>query len=167
MVEDESSNTSCTGRVIHTPTTPGLITRTYMPLKHCQTSTFLTPPRLDDQQYKEALKIPKRTPIPLPLWPPTPTTTALHFAASFKALATTQLASTSVTNFEPATVAPLNKFSLDPLSHSSQCPTLPPPFLFHPALHLQSMTLTILPTLSPLLPLKAQLIRKWLCPMSR
>ena len=91
MVEDESSNTSCTGRAIHTPTTPGLITKTYTLPKHCQTFTFLTPLRLDDQQYKEALEIPKRILIPSLLWLPTLTTTAPAYDDSFKLATRTTL----------------------------------------------------------------------------
>ena len=36
MAEDENFNTLCIGRVIHTLTTPGLITRTYTPQTHWQ-----------------------------------------------------------------------------------------------------------------------------------
>ena len=163
MVEDDSSNTSCIGRAIHTPTTPGLITRTYTLLKRCQTFTLLTPLRLDDQQYKEALEIPKRILILLPLWPLTPTTTALHFAASFKALATTRSTSTSVTNSNVATAAPLKKFSP---AHHSPCPPILP-FLFHPALHPQSTALATPPTLLPLPLLKARPNQKWPFPTSK
>jgi len=38
MAEDKNFNTLCTGRAIHTPTTPGLITKTYMLPMHWQTS---------------------------------------------------------------------------------------------------------------------------------
>ena len=64
MAEDTNSNTSCIGRVIYTLTTPGLITRTYMPPTHCQTSTFQTPLWLDDLQYKETIKIPQMNSYP-------------------------------------------------------------------------------------------------------
>ena len=68
MAEDKGSNTSCIGRAIHTLTTPGLITRTYTPRMHCQTFTFQTPLWLDNQQYKEAIEIPKQILIPSLLW---------------------------------------------------------------------------------------------------
>jgi len=51
MVKDTSSNTLCIGKATHTLTTPGLITKTYMPPMHCQTSIFQTLLQLDDLQY--------------------------------------------------------------------------------------------------------------------
>ena len=163
MVEDENSNTSYTGRAIHTPMTPGLITRTYTPRKHCQIFTFLTPLRLDDQQYKKALETPKRIPILLPVWPLTPTTIALHSIAFFKASATTRLTFTSVTSSNVVTFAPLKK-SL-PAPHSPCPPILPS--LFHPALHPQSTALATPPTLLPLPLLKARPNQKWPFPTSK
>ena len=158
MVEDENFNTSCTGKVIHTLTTPGLITRTYMLLKHCQTFIFLTPPQLDDQQYKELLEIPKRILIPSPLWPLTPTTTTLVFDDSSKlATQTTSLLNTS--DFKLVTSAPMNKSSPYPPPQLLQCPIPPPPYLFHLALHPLTLSLPLL--------LKAQLTQKWLFPMNR
>ena len=165
MVEDESSNTLCTGRVIHTPTIPGLITKTYMPLKHCQTFTFLTPLRLDDQQYKEALEILKRILIPSSLWPLTPTTTAPAYSEYFKPSTVTQSVYTFSTKL--VTSAPLNKSSLYPHSHLSQCPTLPLQFSSHPTPHLPLTALATPLTLSPLPLLKAQLIQRWLCPTNK
>ena len=107
MVEDKSSNTSYTGRVIHTPTTPGLITRTYTLPKHCQTFTFLTPLQLDDQQYKKALEIPKQILILSSLWPLTPTTTAPAYNDYSKPSIVIQSAYTF--NTKLVTSAPLNK----------------------------------------------------------
>ena len=149
MVEDESSNTSCTGRVIHTPTTPGLITRTYTPPKHCQTFTFLTPLRLDDQQYKETFETPKRILIPSPLWLSNTSKYPRQFTAH--CASTTQTHSTLFTTFLIA----------------QQCPTSPPPFSFHLARLLPLTVLATLPTSSPLLLLKAQLIRRWPYLMSK
>jgi len=57
MAEDTSSNTLYTGRNIHTLITLGLITKTYMPPMHFQTSIFQTLLRLDNLQYKEAIEI--------------------------------------------------------------------------------------------------------------
>jgi len=51
-----------------TPTTPGLITRTYMPQTHWQTSISQTLLRLDDLQYKETTGIPQMILIPTSLW---------------------------------------------------------------------------------------------------
>ena len=163
MVEDEGSNISCTGRAIHTPTTPGSITRTYTRLKHCQTSIFLTPLRLDDQQYKEALEIPKRIPILLPLWLSTPTTTALHSAAFFKASATTRSTSTSAISFNVVTIVPSKKFL--PARHSPCLPILPS--LFPLAPRPQSTVPATHPTSLPLHLPKAQPTRRWPSPTSR
>ena len=161
--EDESSNTSYTGRAIHTPTTLGLITRTYMPPKHCQTFTFLTPLRLDDQQYKETFETLEQILIPTSLWPLIPTTTALHSAASFKASATTRSTSTSAINFNAATSV-LSKKSL-PARHSPCPPILPS--LFPLAPHPQSTVLATHPTSLPLHLPKAQPTRRWLSPTNK
>ena len=130
--------------------TPGLTTRTYMPQMHWQTSILQTPLRLDDQQYKETIEIPQRLLIPTSFWPPILTTTAQAFSESSKFSKTIQ--SLNTFNFEPTTFAPLNSFS--PSCHLP-CPTHPPLFLSLPAPHLLSIALVALPTLSPLLPLKA------------
>ena len=149
MVEDESSNTSCTGRAIHTPTTPGLITRTYTLLKHCQTFTFLTPLRLDDQQYKRTLEFPKRILIPTSHWlfntSQHPRQSTVHFVLTIRI------------RFTPSTIS----------STAQRCPTLLPPFSFHPA-HLPLPTaLATPPTSSPPLLPTAQQARKWPFPTNR
>ena len=149
MVEDESSNTSCTGRVIHTPTTPGLITRTYMPLKHCQTSTFLTPLRLDDQRYKRTLEIPKRVLIPTSHWL---SNTSLH-PHQF----TVHFVLTIQTHSTPSTIS----------LTVQRCPMLLPPSSFHPVRLLLSTALATPPTSSPLLLPTAQQARKWPFPTSK
>ena len=159
MAGDEGSNTLYIGRVIHTPTTPGLITRTYTPQKHCQTFIFLTPLRLDDQQYKEALEIPKQILILLPLWPLTLTTTAPASSDSSKPAILMKL-SANTSDFKLTISARLNKsLPCHPL-HPSQCPTLLPPSSFYLAPHPPLIALAILPTLSPLLLLKAPLIQR-------
>ena len=165
MEEDESSNTLCIGRVIHTPTTPGLITRIYTLLKHCQTFIFQTPPRLDDQQYKKTAEILKRILILSSLWPPTLTTIVPAYNEYFRHSTVIQLAYTF--NTKLVTSALLNKSLPYPLSHLSQCPTLLPPFSFHPTLHLPLTAPATLPTLSPLPLLKAQLNQRWLYPMNK
>jgi len=68
MAEDKNFNTSCIGRVIHTLMTPGLITKTYMPQTHWQTSILQTLLQLDDLQYKETTEIPQMILIPTSLW---------------------------------------------------------------------------------------------------
>jgi len=65
MAKDENFNTLCIGRVIHTPTTLGLITRTYTLLTHWQTSCLQIPLQLDDLQYKETTKNPSNDSHPL------------------------------------------------------------------------------------------------------
>ena len=149
MVEGESSNTSCTGRVIHTPTTPGLITRTYTPRKHCQTFTFQTPLRLDDQQYKEALEIPKRILIPSSHWLFNTLQHPRQFTVHF--VSTIQTHSTHSTTFLIA----------------QQCPTLPLPSLFHPAPLPLPTALATPRTLSPPPLLTARQARKWLSLMNK
>ena len=148
MVEDESSNTLYTGRVTHTPTTPGLITRTYTLLKHCQTFIFRTPLRLDDQQYKKTTEILKQILILSSLWPLTLTTIVPAYNEYFRH--STAIQSVYIFNTKLVTFALSNKSLPYPLSHPSQCLTLLPPFSFHPALHLLSTVLAIPPTLSPL-----------------
>ena len=68
MAENENFNTLCIGRVTHTLTTPGLITRTYMLLTHWQISCLQILLWLDDLQYKETMKIPQTILIPTSLW---------------------------------------------------------------------------------------------------
>jgi len=68
MAEDKNFNTSCIGRVIHTLTIPGLITRTYIPQIHWQTSTLQTLLQLDNLQYKETTKVLQMSLIPTSLW---------------------------------------------------------------------------------------------------
>ena len=149
MVEDESSNTSCIGRAIHTPTTLGLITRTYMPPRHCQTSTFLTPLRLDDQQYKEALEIPRRILIPSSLW--------LFNTSKHHRRSTAHFVSTTQTHFTPFTTS----------STVQRCPTLLPPSLSRPARLPLSTALATPPTSSRLLLPTALQIQKWRFLMNR
>ena len=149
MVEDESSNILCTGRVIHTPTTPGLITRTYMLLKHCQTFTFLTPLRLDDQQYKETREIPRQILIPSSLWL---SNTLKHHHRS-----TVRFASTIQTDSTLSTTS----------STAQQCPTPPLPSLSHLVLLPPLSAPATPPTLSPRLLLTAQPAQRWLSPTSK
>ena len=68
IAEDENFNTLCIGRVTHTLTTPGLITRTYMLLTHWQTSCLQIPLWLDNLQYKETTEISQTILIPTSLW---------------------------------------------------------------------------------------------------
>ena len=149
MEEDKSSNTSCIGRVIHTLTTPGLITRTYTPQKHCQTSTFLTPLRLDDQQYKRPLKLPEQILIPSSHW--LFNTSQCHRQSIVHFVSTTQIHSTHFTI----------------CSIAQQCPTLPPQFSSHPVPRLPSTVLATPLMLSPLPLLKTQLIWRWLYPTNK
>ena len=149
MVGDKSSNTLCIGRAIHTPTTPGLITRTYTPPKHCQTFTFLTPLRLDGQQYKEALEIPKRILIPSSLW--LFNTSKHHCRSTVHFVSTIQTHSTLFTT--SLTV--------------QRCPTPLPPSLSRPTRLLPSTVLATPPT-SSRLPLPTALqIQKWRFLMNR
>ena len=64
--EDVSCNTSCTGRAIHTLTTRGSDTRTFMPPNFSKLLCFQTPLRLDDWKYKETM-IPTPPPHLLPI----------------------------------------------------------------------------------------------------
>ena len=165
MEEDESSNTLCIGRIIHTPTTPGLITRIYMLPKHCQTFIFQTLLRLDDQQYKKTTEILKRILILSSLWPPTLTTIVPAYNEYFRHSTVIQSAYTF--NTKLITFALSNKSSPYPLLHPSRCLTRLPLFSFHPAPHFLLTTLATPPTLSPLLLLKALLIWRWLYPMNK
>ena len=149
MEEDENFNTSCIGRVIHTPTTPGLITRTYTLLKHCQTFTFLTPLRLDDLQYKEALEIPKRILIPTSLWLSNTSQNLHRFTVHF--------ASTTQTHFTPFTTCLI----------ALQCLALLPPSSSHLARPPPLTTLVTHPTSLPLLLRTAQPTRRWPFPTNR
>jgi len=81
--EDENFNTSCTGKVIHTLMTPGLITRTYMPLTHWQIFTLQTLLWLDDLQYKETTEILQTILIPTSLWLFNTSQQLLQFTAPF------------------------------------------------------------------------------------
>ena len=149
MVGDKSSNTLCIGRAIHTPTTPGLITRTYTPPKHCQTFTFLTPLRLDDQQYKKALEIPKQIFIPSSLW--------LSNTSKYLHQSTVHFALTTPTHSTLSTTS----------SIAQQCPMPLPPSLFHPDHLLPLTVLATPPTSLHLLLLTAQQAWKWLSPTNR
>ena len=63
--KDINFNTSSTGRAIHTPTTHGLITRTYMHLTFSRNSILLTPLWLDELKYKRSNVSHQSIPIPL------------------------------------------------------------------------------------------------------
>ena len=150
MVEDESSNTLCIGRVIHTPTTPGLITRTYMLPKHYQTSIFLTPLQLDNQQYKKRpLKSPRRILIPTSLW--------LFSTSQHPRQSTVHFASTIQTHFTPSITSLI----------AQQCLVLLPPSSSHLARPLPSTAPATPPTLSHLLLLTVQPAWRWPFPMNK
>ena len=140
MVGDESFNTSYTGRVIHTLMTPGLITRTYMPQTHCQTSTFLTLLWLDDPQYKESREISKRTLIPTSLW--------LFNTLQCLLQSTAHFASTIQIHSTPSTTSLIVQ----------QCLALLPPFSSHLVHPLPLTALVTPPTLSHLPLLTARLV---------
>jgi len=149
MAEDENFNTSCIGRVIHIPTTPGLITRTYMPQMHWQTSISQTLLQLDDLQYKKTTEIPQTILIPTSFW--------LFNTSQRLLLSTVPFALTIQIHFLPFTHH----------TTAQQCPARPPPSLSHPALCSLPIALATLPTLSPLLPLTALLTPRWLTPINR
>ena len=132
--EDENFNTSCTGRAIHTPTIPGLITKTYTPQMHWQTSISQTLLRLDDLQYKETTKILQTILIPTSLWLSTTSQHLLQFTVLFAL--TIQ---TCCLPFTHHTTAQL-------------CPAHPPPSLSLPTLHPLPTALAI-PHMSSPLPL--------------
>jgi len=133
--EDENFNTSCIGRVIHTLTTPGLITRTYMPQTHWQTSISQTLLRLDDLQYKETIEISQTILIPTSLWL---STTLQHLRQS-----TAPFVLTIQTCFLPFT----HHMTAQP---SQQCPACLPPSLSLLALPLLPIALVTPPTSLPL-----------------
>jgi len=140
--EDENFNTLCTGRAIHTPTIPGLITKTYTPQTHWQTSILQTPLQLDDLQYKESTEILQTILIPTSLWLSTTSQHLLQFTVLFAL--TIQ---TCCLPFTYHTTAQL-------------CPACPPPSLSLPALHPLPTVLAIPHTSSPLPLLTALLAMK-------
>jgi len=135
MAEDENFNTLCIGRVIHTPTTPGLITRTYMPQTHWQTSCWQTLLQLDDLQYKETTRNLQTILIPTSLW--------LSNTLQHLLLSTAPSVSTIQTHFLPS----IYRMTVWP---SSPCPAHPLPSSFHLALHPLLTVPATPPTLSPL-----------------
>jgi len=152
MAEDENFNTSCIGRVIHTPTTPGLITRTYTLLTHWQTSCLQTPLWLDDLQYKETTEIPQTILIPTSIWLSNTLQKLLQSTARF--------VSTTQTCFLPFTL-------LTTALPSQQCPAPLPPFSFLPTPCPLSIAVATPLTLLPLLLRTVLPVTRWLFPISK
>ena len=149
MAEDANSNTLCIGRVIPTPMTSGLITRTYTPQTHWQTSTSQTPLQLDDLQYKETTKILQMSLIPTSLW---------LFTTLKNHLQSTVLFALTIPIYSSPFICHIT---------ARQCPTCPLPSSSLPA-HLPLPTVLATPLMSSLLPLLiAQPVKKWLSPMSK
>jgi len=142
--EDKNFNTLCIGKAIHTLTTPGLITRTYMPQTHWQTFILQTPLQLDDPQYKETTEIPKQSLILSLHWPSTLTTTVLLFNDFSKRSLVIPLPY----SFKPIFLKPTPLNAYLPFPHLP-CPAHPPPSLFLPILHLPLVALATPPTSSP------------------
>jgi len=150
--EDENFNTSCIGRAIHTPTTHGLITRTYMPLTHWQILCLQILLRLDDLQYKETARIPQMILIPSSLW---------LFNTLQKLLqSTVPFASIIQTRFLPST-------HHTTAQQSQWCPTPPPPSLSLPALRPLPTVLEAPLMSSPPLLWTALPVTRWPFPTSK
>jgi len=152
MAKDENFNTLCIGRVIHTPMTPGLITRTYTLPTHWQTLCLQIPLRLDDPQYKETTKIPQMILIPSSLWLFSTLQKLLQSTVPFAlTIQTTSSLFTHHTTAQPF----------------QQCPAPPPLSSSLPAL-LPLLTALAAPLTSLPLPLQIVLLTvSWLSPMSK
>jgi len=152
MAEDENFNTLCIGRVIHTLTTHGLITRTYTLLTHWQTLCLQIPLRLDDLQYKETTGIPQMILILSSLWLFNTLQHLYQSTAPFAlTIQTTSLLSTH------HTTAQLSQQCLTPLL----------PFSFLSALRPLPIVLAAPPTSSLSLLRTALPVMSWLFSMSR
>jgi len=142
MAEVENFNTLCIGRVIHTLTTPGLITRTYMLLMHWQTSCLQILLRLDDLQYKETTEISQMILIPTSPWLFNTLQQLLPFTAPF---ALTIQTYSSL--FTPHTTAqPSQQCLAHPPPSSSLPACLPLPTVLATPLMLSTLLRTVPPT---------------------